>query len=349
VSIEAPLSEEEALRYRGRDPKYAVRGGYITQPLATRSKDARPNLVYPINHKGEEIWPDKQWIWAKERMGEALANDEIVIRKSKGKWSVRFKQYLRDENGQMRKAKPISIMTGPFNQDGTWEIESIFGSKLFPNPKPVALVKFLASMVINGKEDKNGLYLDSFGGSGTTGHAILQLNKEDGGNRRFIVVEMDNKICRNVTAERLRRICTGHKTVGGLEIEGLGDGFRLATLGEPMFDERGNIRNTVRFAELAQHVYFTETGESLPKRVNATSPLVGKCHGRAVYLLYNGILKDKSPNGGNVLTLNTLAHLPKHDGPKVVYGTACRLGAERLRREGIVFKQLPYKLKVDAL
>jgi site-specific DNA-methyltransferase (adenine-specific)/adenine-specific DNA-methyltransferase len=348
VSIEAPLSEEEALRYKGRDSKYAVRGGYITQPLATRSKDARPNLVYPINYKGEEIWPDKQWIWAKERMNGALANDEIVFRKSKGKWSVRFKQYLRDENGQIRKAKPISIMTGPFNQDGTWEIESIFGSKLFPNPKPVALIKFLASMVINGKEDKNGLYLDSFGGSGTTGHAIVELNKEDGGNRRFIVVEMDTNICRNVTAERLRRVCTGYKKADGLEIEGLGDGFRYAALDDPLFDERGNIRNTVSFADLARHVYFTETGEPLSGQVKATSPLIGKCNGIAVYLLYNGILKDKTPNGGNVLTLNTLAHLPKHDGPKVVYGTACRLAAERLRRESIVFKQLPYRLKVDA-
>jgi hypothetical protein len=65
--------------------------------------------------------------------------------------------------------------------------------------------------------------------------------------------------------------------------------------------------------------------------------------------LYNGILNDKTHNGGNVLTLNVLAHLPKHEGPKVVYGTACRLGMDRLRREGIAFKQLPYKLKVHAL
>jgi site-specific DNA-methyltransferase (adenine-specific)/adenine-specific DNA-methyltransferase len=69
----------------------------------------------------------------------------------------------------------------------------------------------------------------------------------------------------------------------------------------------------------------------------------------AVYLLYNGILEDKSPGGGNVLTTSIFAHLPKHDGPKVIYGTACRIGPERLRREGIVFKQLPYKLRVDAL
>ena len=86
----------------------------------------------------------------------------------------------------------------------------------------------------------------------------------------------------------------------------------------------------------------------MAKQAKATSPLVGVCRGTAVYLLYNGILKDKSPDGGNVLTTAVLTALPKHAGPKVIYGTACRLGPERLRREGIVFKQLPYKLRVDA-
>ena len=169
ISIEAPLSVEEAKKYKGRDSKYDFRGGFVTQPLATRSKDDRPNLIYPIIYNGEEIWPDKQWIWAKDRMLKALENDELVIKKTKGKWSVRFKQYLRDENGQLRMAKPISIMTGPFNQDGTWEIENIFGSKIFLNPKPVALIRYFASMVINGKHETDGLFLDSFAGSGKFG------------------------------------------------------------------------------------------------------------------------------------------------------------------------------------
>ena len=91
------------------------------------------------------------------------------------------------------------------------------------------------------------------------------------------------------------------------------------------------------------------TGEPMPRQSKANSPLIGVCQKVGIYLLYNGILKDKSPDGGNVLTTAILGHLPKHDGPKVVYGNACRLGAERLRRENIIFKQLPYKLKVDAL
>jgi len=104
------------------------------------------------------------------------------------------------------------------------------------------------------------LILDSFAGSGTTGHAVMQLNKEDGGNRRFIMVEMDPNICRNVTAERVKRVSEGYTNGGGKPVEGLGSGFRFATLGDALFDERGNIRNTVRFGDLARHVYFVESG-----------------------------------------------------------------------------------------
>jgi adenine-specific DNA-methyltransferase len=77
------------------------------------------------------------------------------------------------------------------------------------------------------------------------------------------------------------------------------------------------------------------------------SPLIGKCNGTAYYLLFNGILGDKRPDGGNVLTGKVLDRLPAHDGPKVVYGEGCRLGAARLKRENIVFKQVPYEVKVS--
>ncbi|RMH39181.1 MAG: site-specific DNA-methyltransferase, partial [Gammaproteobacteria bacterium] len=209
-SIEAHLSSEEAARYKNKDDKFKVRGGYVTQPLMTKSKDPRPNLVYPVYYNGHEIWPDKQWIWEKNRLQEAIKNDEVVFRKNKGKWSVRFKQYLKDSAGNIRKAKPISILTGPFNQEGTWEIEDIFGNRnIFSNPKPSSLIAYLISMIINGDEDKNCIVMDSFAGSGTTAHAVLKQNAEDGGNRRFILVEMDENIAANVTAERVRRVIEG--------------------------------------------------------------------------------------------------------------------------------------------
>ena len=231
-----------------------------------------------------------------------------------------------------------------FNADATRELKEIFGNKAFNTPKPTQLVRWILSL----HADDDAIVLDSFAGSGTTGHAVLQLNREDGGNRRFILVEMDAEICRTRTAERLRRVCSGYTRPDETHCEGLGGGFRFASLGEPLFNERGKVRETVSYDDLARHVYFTETGEPLREQSRKLSPLVGICRNTAVYLLYNGVLKDKSPNNGNVLTTGVLSLLPKHDGPRVIYGTASRIGADRLRREGIVFKQLPYKLRVDA-
>jgi len=170
----------------------------------------------------------------------------------------------------------------------------------------------------------------------------LALNKADGGNRRFILVEMEEAICQTVTAQRLTRAIQGHN-----DLPAVGGGFRYCRLGQPIFDETGNIPGAVTFAELAAHVYFTETGEPMPARNNGGSPLLGVHNGRAVFLLFNGVLGDRSAGGGNVLTSSVLATLPLHDGPRVIYGEACRLGAARLKREGIVFKQIPYGIKVS--
>jgi hypothetical protein len=127
----------------------------------------------------------------------------------------------------------------------------------------------------------------------------------------------------------------------------LGGGFRFVTLAEPLFDETGNIRANVRFGDLAAHVFFVETGVPLPKRKNGRTPFLGAHNGVAVYLLFNGILGDKTPQGGNVLTRAVLEMLPPHDGPKVIFGTGCRLGPERLKREGVTFRQIPYAVKTE--
>ena len=198
--------------------------------------------------------------------------------------------------------------------------------------------------------DSDGLVLDSFAGSGTTGHAVLKQNAEDGGKRRFILVEMDEKIATNVTAERVRRVAQGYTSAKENVIAGLGGGFQFCTLSqEPLFTPEGQIRPDVSFAQLAEFVWFIETGSG---KVGAggtakfDSPLLGVFEGRAIYLLYNGILKDRSVAGGNVLTGPVYDILPRHGGPKVIYAAASRLGAPRLTRECIVFKQTPYALEV---
>ncbi len=220
-------------------------------------------------------------------------------------------------------------------------------ASVFITPKPVRLIRRILEIAT----DKDSLVLDSFAGSGTTGHAVLDLDKADGGNRRFILVEMDENICRNVAAQRLSRVAKGYtnRKVEGkpVEVPGLGGGFRFCTLSEPLFDESGTIRETVTFPDLAAHVFFVEMGAPIPKRATAKTPLLGTHNGAAVYLLYNGILGDQAPRGGNVLTREVLAELPPHDGAKVVYGTGCLLSPQRLKREGITFRQIPYEVKVN--
>jgi len=103
----------------------------------------------------------------------------------------------------------------------------------------------------------------------------------------------------------------------------------------------------VKFADLAAHIFFTETGMPIPKRTNGASPFLGTAKGTGYYLLFNGILGDKTPDGGNILTGKVLASLPKHKGLKVIFGEGCRLGDARLRREQIIFEQLPYEIKVS--
>jgi hypothetical protein len=170
---------------------------------------------------------------------------------------------------------------------------------------------------------------------------VLQLNKADGGHRQFILVEMKPSIARDITRERVKRVIEGYG-----DQEPLGGGFRYCTLGEPLFDETGAIRASVQFPELAAHVFFTETGSPIPQKVTSKTPLLGIHNGVAVYLLFNGVLGDKRPHGGNVLTRDILASLPSHDGPKVIYGESCRLGVTRLRQESITFKQVPYDIQV---
>ena len=189
-NIAAPLNDEQRKAYKLRDLKFCVRGGYITQPLATTSKDDRPNLRYPITHEGVEIWPEKQWIWEKSRFETACRNDEIVINERNGKHSIRVKQYLRDENGVERLGKPLSLLNGPFNQEGTKEIRELFGVPVFDFPKPSALIRYIFSFVINNEPQDDGLYLDFFAGSCSSAHAVLALNASDGGKRRFIMVQL---------------------------------------------------------------------------------------------------------------------------------------------------------------
>jgi site-specific DNA-methyltransferase (adenine-specific)/adenine-specific DNA-methyltransferase len=215
---------------------------------------------------------------------------------------------------------------------------------VFVTPKSTRLIERILQIATNPGD----LVLDSFAGSGTTGHAVLKFNQNhpDVAGRRFILVEMEPTIVRDITAERVRRVTEGYTNTKGEAVAGVGGGFRYCRLGEPLFDESGKIRAAVTFGERARHVYFSETGEPLPHDAPLTSPMLGICRGVAIYLLYNGILGDQRETGGNLLTRTILAGLPPFAGPKVIYCAGALLGSERLQAEQIVVRQIPYEIKI---
>lgn len=339
-----PRRAEHNVNYANpdNDPNGPWRSGDVRNALY------RPNLIYDlVTPSGKTIPPPaKGWRWSKETMSEKIRTGEIIF--SSDEKRITRKIYLKNQEGRPSETIWFGEDVGT-TREANGELKEVFQTVApdFPTPKPTRLIERMLQIATNPGD----LVLDSFAGSGTSGHAVMKLNaaNPDAEPRRFIMVEMQPDIARNVTAERIRRVAEGYQNAKGEAVAGLGGGFRFMELGEALFDQHGRINEPkVRFADLARHVYFSETGEPLPKeRINAKSPLLGVHHGRAIYLLYNGILGDKSTEGGNVLASATLAALPAHDGPKVVYAAGCRFSAARLEREGITFKQTPYAIRTQ--
>jgi adenine-specific DNA-methyltransferase len=242
--LELPPDPKARRYYKLKDSKFEKRGPYRLQPLATTSNDERENLRYAIPFGDEEIWPEKQWQWEKPRTLAALANDELVITKVKGEWSVNYKQYLYDEDGIERGAKPFSILEGPYTQVGSSELETLFNdAKVFPFPKPSGLIQHFLQYAA---PDKDFLALDFFAGSGSLGAAVLAQNIEDGGHRKFILVQLpeptgrdDFKTISDITKERVRRVIQQHEKQAEGKLE-LGDrpkeGFRALKLATSNFN-----------------------------------------------------------------------------------------------------------------
>lgn len=364
-----PRGEVQDARFTNQDND--PRGSWTsTDYTCNKTAKERPNLYYPIINPNtdQEIWPSKTRVWAYERSAHDLnVLEGRIWWGSNGKGKPRIKKYSSEVIEGVVPSTWWDRVAGGDNQLSRRELRELMHDAAvdFSTPKPTTLFERIPQIATNPGD----LILDSFAGSGTTGHAVLKMNaagrsatfqsrvesdvdptlesRATLSGRRFILVEMEPKIAQDITRERVKRVAEGYTNAKGEAVAGLGGGFRYVRLGEELFDEHGRINERdVRFADLARHVYFSETGEPLPKeRISAKTPLLGIHHGRAVYLLYNGILKDKSVDGGNVLTATTLAHLPPHNGPKVIYAAGCRFSKARLERENITLKQTPYAIR----
>jgi len=342
-----PRGDDATARYK--NPDNDSRGPWTSGDLQARNYYSEGTYEVTCPSGRLVSGPGKGMYWRVSKSTfDKLDGEGRIWWGESGNNMPRLKRYLSDvkngivpqtmwfhkDAGHTQEAKRELLDIVPFETSGD----------VFITPKPTRLIQRILQIAT----DKDSLILDSFAGSGTTGHAVLKQNAEDGGTRRCILVEMDEGIARNVTAERVRRIAQGYTNAKGTEVAGLGGGFQFCRLSaEPLFDAEGQIRRDVTFAQLAEFVWFAETGAGLPPAagLRTDSPLIGVHEGRAIYLLYNGILKDRSIDGGNVLTGPVFDALPRFAGPKVIYAAANRMGARALR-EGISFKQTPYALEV---
>lgn len=341
-----PRTTEMDKRYK--NPDNDPRG--VWKPADMSVKTYSSSTDYPIKTpSGRIVKPPESrcWVFSKERLEELIKDNRIWFGKT-GKNVPAIKKFLSEVKQGMAATTIWFYNEVGHNQEAKQELKKISteGASIFDTPKPTRLIERIIQLSA-GKDD---IVMDSFAGSGATGQAVLNMNKKDRGNRRFVLVEMEHDICEKITFNRLKSAVEGYsykQKEKQIDVDGLGGGFSFCDLGQTLFDADGQIREEVSFNELARHVYFCETGEPLPKTTKSKSPLLGVHKETAVYLLYNGILKDKKVNGGNVLTSKILAELPKHDGVKVIYGNACRLSDKKLRSENITFKQTPYEIRIN--
>jgi len=304
------------------------------------------SAVWPIRNDGGE----GHWRWGQKnpQMMEILAAPE------KAHWEKRpfanGKTYQRatDRWVPYEKIRDKKRAVGwstwldehGFNSDATRELKEIFGEKAFETPKPTALLKWIVSL----HDDSDAVVLDSFAGSGTTAHAVLALNQEDGGNRRFVLVETED-YADTITAERVRRVIKGVPTAKDDALKaGLGGTFSFFKLGKPMRQESLlDGSNLPDYEALAAYVFFTATGEEWnPKRMKRKEWFIGESRLYDVYLIYEpdvAKLKDLA------LTLEMARGLPKGSGKnRLVFAPTKYLDQEFLAKYRITFQQLPFQI-----
>lgn len=332
-----PITEEQAKVYR--NPNNDPNGRWRPVPMTAQEGHATPDQFYEVVTPGGAVHrPPEGRCWGISRATyeRLLAQGRIYFGKD-GRGQPNIIRYLSEVPGVAPWTWWPSDEVG-HTDESKKEIHALFGKvAAFDSPKPERLIQ----RVLHISTNEGDLVLDSFLGSGTTAAVAHKMG------RRYIGIEMGDH-ARTHCLPRLQKVIEGEQ--GGISAavgwQG-GGGFRFCTLGEPAFDQHGRINPGVRFATLAGYVWHFETGT--PGQQAFDKPLLGVHDGTAYYLLYNGILGDRRPASGNVLThavLQAINEVYPHNGPKVIYGESSRLGASRLAAEGITFKQIPYDVKM---
>lgn len=328
-----PRTEEMNLRYK--NPDNDPRGDWKPGDLVANEERTGGHYVVksPITGKEFDSPQGKHWSYSKQNMEKFIQDNRIWFGKD-GNAFPSIKQFL-DEVKQGKKASSLL----PYKEYGHTdeakkELKAIFPEleKIpFETPKPSRLIKNLIRL---GSNDKD-IVLDSFAGSGTTGQAVLELNKEDGGNRKFILVELEKEIAKNVTAKRLTKVIEGYE--GAKFPEGTDQGFQYLDLNGELYDYSGFVNPDAKYEDMAAYIYFTETKNYLDIP-SIEKPHIGSLGNTHYFLFFEG-------KGSNILDEEILKKTDKHKGNKVIYADKCLLDEEDLAKKGIIFKQIPYELK----
>ena len=266
---------------------------------------------------------DSCWRWGKPKLIEAIAlgtKEVFAAQTRNGEWRI-FEKYRKESV----KPKTLWTETEFISEQGTNLLRELDLGESFQFPKPLKLIERILQIAT----DKDSLIVDSFAGSGTTGHAVLDLNKEDGGNRKFILVEMEDKVAKDITAERVKRAIKKYDYK---------DGFEYCELDKPLFNEHGQIEDSCDFKQFATYIYFTETQTNIDAK-KISGNFIGELDGTEYYLLYKGKYK-------NDLDKSALKIINNTGDKKVMYADRCLLDDDTLTKHNIVFKQIPYEVKV---
>lgn len=335
-----PRSDRQNKAYKNLDDD--PRGPWKTSDLSARNfySLGKYAILSPKGRKIEGPPGGNYWRVSEEKFWE-LDRDKRIWWGRDGDAIPQIKRFLSEVKQGVTPQTYWHYDEVGHTQEAKKEILTLFENDVFITPKPERLLE----RVVHLASEPGDYVLDSFLGSGTTSAVAHKMG------RKYIGIEMGEH-AKTHCAPRLRKVIDGEQ--GGISETANwkgGGGFRFYRLGAPVFNEDGDICTDIRFPVLAAHVWFSET--QTPWDGDPSVPYLGIHNGHAFALLYNGILGDKSINGGNVLTRKTLKVIrdeiskaaPEFDGSMTVYGERTALGDDALTREKIEFKQTPYDVK----
>ncbi len=238
--------------------------------------------------------------------------------------------YMKERENDHVNKYPEALIVDFLNTQGTNELKEIFESKTFDFPKPSELLKFLFTV----STEKDSIILDSFAGSGTTAHAVLNLNKQDGGNRKFILIEMED-YANTITAERVKRVIKGYGDNKRI-IEGTGGSFDFFELGDTLFLENNMLNETVGIENILKYIWYSETRTSyfFSNNLEEVNYRIGSKDQTDYYFYYN-------KNETTTVDYDFLAKIKYKASQYIIYADNCLLEKEFMLKHHIIFKKIP--------